>query len=170
MISKEQHMNIFENQRNKYEQIKEKRRRTTEKPMKNQRRNNEKQWKTKDNFASILSYLLPGIFGPCFFEVFIFNGERNKRHFWGKKGILRCLGSYMFTKPCKYAVNCIVSCICASNGVELFFCLLFFWWFYGGKTLAGENLECHFRPKICILYGNTVVRGLAHWNIHTPAF
>ena len=22
------------------------------------------------------------------------------------------------------------------------------------KTLAGENLECHFRPKICILYGN----------------
>lgn len=81
MISKEQHMNIIENQRKNYEQIKEKRRRTTEKPMKNQRRNNEKQWKTKDNFASILSYLLPGIFGPCFLEVFIFNGEGNKRHF-----------------------------------------------------------------------------------------
>ena len=69
-----------------YEQIKEKRKRTTEKPMKNQRRNNEKQWKGKDNFASILSYLLPGIFGPCFFEGFIFNGERNKRQFWRKKG------------------------------------------------------------------------------------
>ena len=38
MISKEQHMNIIENQRKNYEQIKEKRRRTTEKPMKNQRR------------------------------------------------------------------------------------------------------------------------------------
>ena len=30
------------------------------------------------------------------------------------------------------------------------------------KTLAGENLAYHFMPKICILYGNTVVRGLAH--------
>ena len=43
-----------------------------------------------------------------------------------RKPVLRCLGSCMFTKPCKYAVNCIVSCICVSNGVELFFCLLFF--------------------------------------------
>ena len=32
------------------------------------------------------------------------------------------------------------------------------------KTLAGENLECYFRPKICILYGNTVVRV---WHIET---
>ena len=44
--------------------------RTTEKPMKNQRRNNEKQWKTKDTFASILSYFLEGTFGPCFFSSF----------------------------------------------------------------------------------------------------
>ena len=119
---------------------KENHRKTNEKPKKD----NEKQWKTKDNFASILSYLLPGIFGPCFFEVFIFNGERNKRHFWGKKGILRCLGSCMFTKPCKYAVNCIVSCICASNGVELFFCLLFFWGFYGGKNTGRRELRMPF--------------------------
>jgi len=33
------------------------------------------------------------------------------------------------------------------------------------KTLAGENLAYHFIPKICISYGNTVVRGLAHWNL-----
>ena len=39
MISKEQHMNIIENQRKNYEQIKEKRKRTTktnEKPKKEQ--------------------------------------------------------------------------------------------------------------------------------------
>ena len=28
---------------------------------------------------------------------------------------LRCLGCCLFTKPRKYAVNCIFSCICASN-------------------------------------------------------
>ena len=85
MISKEQHMNIIENQRKIYEQIEEKTMRTTEKPMKNQRRNNEKQWKTKDNFASILSYLLPGIFGPCFFEVFILMGKEIRDTFEEKK-------------------------------------------------------------------------------------
>ena len=69
------------NQRKIYEQIKEIQMKTTVKPMKIQRRTNEQQWKGKDNFASILSYLLPGIFGPCFFEGFIFNGERNKRQF-----------------------------------------------------------------------------------------
>ena len=42
MISKEQHMNIIENQRKIYEHIKEKPMKTTEKPMKNQRRNNGK--------------------------------------------------------------------------------------------------------------------------------
>ena len=77
MISKEQHMKIIDNQRKIYEQIEEKTMRTTEKPMKNQRRNNEKQWKTKDNFASILSYFLEGTFGPCFFRVFHLQ--------WGKK-------------------------------------------------------------------------------------
>ena len=141
MISKEQHMNIIENQRKNYEQIKEKRRRTTEKPMKSQRRNNEKQWKTKGNFASILSYLLPRIFGPCFFEVFIFNGEGNKRHFWGKKGILRCLGSYMFTKPCKYAVNCIVSCICAFKRSGVIFLFAVFLGVYGGKNTGRRELR-----------------------------
>ena len=50
-------------------------------PQKDQRRNNEKQWKTKDNFASILSYFFAGTFGPCFFEFSIFNEERNKRQF-----------------------------------------------------------------------------------------
>jgi len=40
--------------------------------MKNQRRNNEKQWKTKENFASI-RYFLAETFGPCFFEFSIFN-------------------------------------------------------------------------------------------------
>ena len=76
MINKEQQMKIIENQRKIYEQIKEKTMKTTKKPMKNQRRNNEKQWTIKDNCASILSYLLPVIFGPCFFVVFIFNGEK----------------------------------------------------------------------------------------------
>ena len=69
--------------------------------------------------------------------------------------VLRCLGSCMFTKPCKSAVNCIFSCICASFGVIFLFAVL---------TPHGENLACHFTPKICSLYGNTVVRGLAHWN------
>ena len=81
MISKEQHMNIIENPRKIYEQIKEKPMKTTEKPMKNQRRNNEKPWKTKDNFASILSYFFGRYFWPRFFEFSIFNGERNKRQF-----------------------------------------------------------------------------------------
>ena len=67
MISKEQHMNIIENPRKIYEQIKEKPMKTTEKPMKNQRRNNEKPWKTKDNFASILSYFFGRYFWPRFF-------------------------------------------------------------------------------------------------------
>ena len=75
-------MKFMENQRKIYEQIEEKTMRTTEKTMKNQRRNNEKQWKTKDNFASILK--LPfarDSWSLFFFEVFIFNGERNKRQF-----------------------------------------------------------------------------------------
>ena len=59
-------MNITENQRKIYEQIKEKTMNTTEKPMKKQRRNNDNNWKTKDNFASILSYFLAGTFGPFF--------------------------------------------------------------------------------------------------------
>ena len=50
----------------------------------------------------------------------------------------------MFTKPCKYAVNCIVSGICASNGVELFFCLLFFLGFYGGKNTGRRELRMPF--------------------------
>ena len=83
MISKEQHMKFMENQR-KSMNTSRKNQWEPQKPMKNQRRNNEKQWKTKDNFASILSYFLAGTFGPCFFEVSIFNGERNKRQFWRK--------------------------------------------------------------------------------------
>jgi hypothetical protein len=83
MTSKEQHMNIIENQRKIYEQTKGKPMRTTEKSMKKQRRNNEKQWKTKGNFASILSYFWT--FCPCCFEFFIFNGQRNKRQFWKKQ-------------------------------------------------------------------------------------
>jgi uncharacterized membrane protein YraQ (UPF0718 family) len=63
MTSKEQPMKIIENHR-----------KTNEKP-----KNNEKQWKTKDNFASILNYFFAGTFCHCFFEFFICNGERNKR-------------------------------------------------------------------------------------------
>ena len=69
----------------------------------------------------------------------------------------------MFTKPRKYAVNCIFSCICASNGV-IFLFAVFFGGFMEEKRLHGENLACHFIPKICILYGNTVVRV---WHIET---
>ena len=97
-------------------------RKTNEKP----RRNNEKQWKTKDNFASIQNYFRPVICCPCFFEFSIFNVERNKRQFWKKK------------ETCTLMEE---------------------------NTPAGENLACHFIPKICILYGNTVVPGLAHWNL-----
>jgi len=62
MTSKEQLMKIIENHR-----------KTNEKPKK------EQQWKTKDNFASILNYFFAGTFCHCFFEFFICNGERNKR-------------------------------------------------------------------------------------------
>ena len=84
MISKEQHMNIIENQRKIYEQIKEKQKRTTEKPMKNQRRNNEKQWKTMENQRQLCQHSkLPFArdFWSLFFRGFHLNGERNKRHF-----------------------------------------------------------------------------------------
>jgi len=66
MISKEQHVKIIENQRKTYEQIKEKPMRTIEKPMENQKRNNEKQWKTKDNYASILFFFWQVFFAPVF--------------------------------------------------------------------------------------------------------
>ena len=80
MIGKEQH-NYWESNK-----IKEQKPRKNQwEPQKDQRRNNEKQWKTKDNFASILSYFFAGTFGPCFFEFSIFNEERNKRQFWKKK-------------------------------------------------------------------------------------
>ena len=78
-----EHMKIFENQRKKLNTSSKNQWEPQKNPMKNQRRNNEKQWKAKDNFASILSYFWAGIFGPCFFE-FSINGERNKGHFEGK--------------------------------------------------------------------------------------
>ena len=139
--------------------------RTTEKPMKNQRRNNEKRWKTKDNFASILNYFRPVTFCPCFFEFSIFNGERNKRQFWKKKEtclevswrlsvhktLQTCSKLHFFVHMCfkrgYFSVCCFLGTLMEEN------------------TPAGENLACHFIPKICILYGNTVVRGLAHWNL-----
>ena len=94
MTNAEQHMRIIENQRKNYEQTKEKPMRTTEKPMRNQRRNNEKQWKTKDNFASILSYFLEGTFGPCFFSSFPSSmGKEIRDNFERKrKRVLRRLG------------------------------------------------------------------------------
>ena len=55
----------------------EKTMRTIEKQMKNQRRNNEKQWKTKDNYASILNYFFAFFFfRSCFFKFSIFNGGK----------------------------------------------------------------------------------------------
>ena len=40
----------------------------------------------------------------------------------------------------------------------LFFSLLFFVYNYGGKHAARRELSMpFFKPKICILYGNTVV-------------
>ena len=51
--------------------------------------------------------------------------------------VLRCLGSCMFTKPCKYAVNCIFSCICASNGVIFLFAV--FWVPLWRKTRRTER-------------------------------
>ena len=63
-----------------YEHIKEKPMRTTktnEKPKKEQRKTMENQ----RQFCQHSKLLLPEIFVPCFFEVFIFTGERNKRQF-----------------------------------------------------------------------------------------
>ena len=55
----------------------------------------------------------------------------------------------MFVKPRKYAVNCIVSCICASN--ELFFCLLFLAYPSGGKHAARRELSMPFFTPIYAL-------------------
>ena len=69
-------MKFMENQRKIYEQIEEKTMRTTEKTMKNQRRNNEKQWKTKDNFASILKLPFARDFWSLFFRGFHLQWEK----------------------------------------------------------------------------------------------
>ena len=74
---------------------------------------------------------------------------------------LRCLGSCMFTKPRKYAIKLHFFLHMCFKRSYFSVC-----WFLGTlmeeKALHGENLACNFIPKICILYGNTVVRGLAH--------
>ena len=136
------------------------------------KKENEKQWKTKDNYASILFFFFAGFFRSRFFEFSIFNGEKNKKHFEGTNdACLRCLGSCMFTKPRKYAVNCIFSLhMCFKR--NYFYVCCFWGTLMEENTLHGENLACHFIPKICILYGNTVVRLSAHWNLEYswPAF
>ena len=85
MLSKEQHMKIIENQRKIYEQIKEK-------PMKSTEKSKKEQWKTMENqrqFCQHSKLLFASDFWPLFFfEFSIFNGERNKRNFEGKKTCL----------------------------------------------------------------------------------
>ena len=69
--------NIWTNQG----KTKENQRKTHEKPKK-------EQWKTMENQRQLCQHSkLPFArdFWSCFFEVFIFNWERNKRHFWKKK-------------------------------------------------------------------------------------
>ena len=140
----------------------------------NHRKNNEKpkkeQWKTmetKDNFASILSYLLAGTFGPWFFEFSIFNVERNKRQCWKKKETcLEVSWRLSVHKTLEICSELHFRCICVSN--RGYFSLCCFWdTLMEENTLHGENLAClaFFKPKICILYGNTVVWVWAHWNL-----
>ena len=107
-------------------------------------------------------FFFAGFFRSRFFEFSIFNGEKNKKHFEGTNdACLRCLGSCMFTKPRKYAVNCIFSLhMCFKR--NYFYVCCFWGTLMEENTLHGENLACHFIPKICILYGNTVVRVSAH--------
>ena len=103
---------------------------TTEKPMKHQRRNNEKQWKTKDNFASILSYFFSRYFWPLFFSSFPSSMGKEIRDNFERKD----------WKPLSYFSVYVV-----------------FWVIYGGKHAAQRELNMFSYPKICTLYGNTVV-------------
>ena len=100
-----------------------------------------------------------GLFALVFSSFPSLMGKEIRDNFERKrKPVLRCLGDWVFTKPCKHEVNCNFCCICASNRV--IFWLLFFYVFWvplwEENTLHGENFPCLLLPKICILYGNTV--------------
>ena len=153
---------------------------TNREPQKNQGKTNEKpkkeQWKTTESqrqFCQHSKLLLGRDFCPLFFRVFHLQWGKKIRDILQEKMMpaLRCLGSCMFTKPRKYAVNCIFSLHMCFKRNYFYVCC-----FWGTRmeenTLHGENLACHFIPKICILYGNTVVRLSAHWNLEYswPAF
>ena len=116
MTSKEQHMNIIENQRKIYEQTKEKPMRTTEKSMKNKEgtmKNNRKPRAILPAFSVTFGPFAPVVssFSSLMGKGIRDNFERNR------KPVLRRLGDWVFTKPCKYAVKCNFRCICGSNRV-----------------------------------------------------
>ena len=83
-------------------------------------------------------------------------GKEIRDNFEEKQAALRRLGDRGFIKPCKYAVNCTFGCMCASNMVIFLF--IAFRHPYGEKHAGLRELSMHFfNPKICTLYGNTVV-------------
>ena len=104
MRSKKQHMKFIENQR-KSMNTSRKNQWEPQKPMKNQRRNNEKQWKTKDIFASILSYFCQRFLFPVFSRFSSSLGKEIRDNFDGKKTVLTRLGDRGFIKPYKHAVH-----------------------------------------------------------------
>jgi hypothetical protein len=91
-------------------------------------------------------------------------GKEIRDNFERKRKPLRCLGGWVFVKPRKYAVNCIFSCICASNGVIFLFAV--FWVPYGGNHAAQRELSMPFfalKYVLCmaILWFHVVT----HWNL-----
>ena len=159
MRSKEQHMKFIENQR-KSMNTSRKNQWEPQKPMKNQRRNNEKQWKTMESQRQFCQHskvtFCQRFLVPVFSRFSSSMGKERRDNFEGKKTVLRRLWDRGFIKPCKYAVNGTFGCICASNMVIFFF--IAFRHPYGEKHAGLRELSMHFfYPKICTLYGNTVV-------------
>ena len=124
--------------------------------------------KTKDNCPSILSYFLPGIFPPFFFEFSTFNEERKKRQFRGNKNYLSfgVSETECSQNPAHMQWNAIFIAYVVQTG---FFS---FCWFLATlmeeKSLAQENLACLYLLEICILYGNTAVCCKKSLNLECP--
>jgi hypothetical protein len=88
-----------------------------------------------------------------------------------RKPVLRCLGDWVFTKPCKHEVNCNFCCICASNRV-IFLIAVFFMFFgypYGRKTHCTERTShafCYLKYAFCMAI--LCFDASTHWNLECP--
>ena len=98
----------------------------------NHRKTNEKpkkeQWKTMENQRQFCQHskllFWQVLLAPVFLSFPSSMGKEIRDNFERKRKPLRCLGGWVFKKTRKYAVNCIVSCICASNGVIFLFAVI----------------------------------------------